>query len=101
MEKAVSGEFISIVFRGGFHYDMVEMLFHRLFHLAKNTFLEEKLAESFAWFTYLPIGKEEVISLLHGTFKGKNTTTDVSLIKTSHDSVFIDFVLPDYFFMIT
>lgn len=43
--KAVSGEFISIVFRGGFHCDVVEMLFHTLFHLAKNTFLEEKLAE--------------------------------------------------------
>lgn len=46
VEKAVSGEFISIVFRGGFHYDTVEMLFHRLFHLAKNTFVEEKLADT-------------------------------------------------------
>lgn len=77
MEKALSGEFISIVFRGGFHHDMVEMLFHRLFHLAKNTFLEEKSTETFAWFTSLA-REEELISLLHSTFKGKNKTTDDS-----------------------
>lgn len=53
VEKAVSGEFMSIVFRGGFHHDMVEILFHRLFHLAKDTFLEEELAKTFTWFTSL------------------------------------------------
>lgn len=58
VEKDVSGEFISIVFRGGFHYDMVEMLFHSLCRLAKNTFLEEKLAETFAWFTSLANRRE-------------------------------------------
>lgn len=57
-EKAVSGEFISIVFRGGFHYDTVEMLFHRLFHLAKNTFVEENLAETLAAFTSLANRRE-------------------------------------------
>lgn len=54
---------------------------------------------------HLPIGKKEVISLLHGTFKGKNKATDLSPVSfktiwTSGDSVFIDFVFTDYFYTI-
>ncbi len=48
------------------------MLFHRQFHLAKNTFLGEIQAEISSCVTS-PASKrgKELVSLLHGTFKNK------------------------------
>lgn len=60
---------------------MVEMLFHTLSHPAKNTDLEEKLAEISSCVTSPANRKEkEVISSLHGTLKDKNNASDVSPI---------------------
>lgn len=60
---------------------MVEMLFHTLSHPAKNTVLEEKLAEISTCVTSPANRKEkEVISSLHGTLKDKNNANDVSPI---------------------
>lgn len=48
------------------------MLFHRLCHLAKNTFLGEKLAEISSCVTSLASGRgKELVSSLHDTFKKK------------------------------